>query len=117
MAAIFADDFCSCANFRRNVRRITQACGETNNWKMEISCQESAGKNKGSGQLIYLPVQRALAVDGSRYIVCGAGRCQTLVLWASLFPTYPFEPSPQARTSKKERPPLSLLTIAPLPNC
>jgi hypothetical protein len=25
-------------------------------------------------------------------------------LWASLFPKYPFEPSPQARTSKKGTP-------------
>ena len=40
-------------------------------------CGKSAGKNKGSGQLIYLPVQRALAVDGSRSIVYSAGRFQT----------------------------------------
>jgi hypothetical protein len=39
--------------------------------------RKSAGKNNGSGQLIYLPVQRALAVDGSRFTVYSAGRCQT----------------------------------------
>ena len=28
-----------------------------------------------------------------------AGRCRNLELWASLFTTYPFEPSPRARPS------------------
>jgi hypothetical protein len=42
--------------------------------------EKPSGKNKGSGQLIYLPVQRALAVDGSRFFVYGAGRCQTLFI-------------------------------------
>jgi hypothetical protein len=56
----------NCVNLRGN-----------NNFKIEIGAEKSAGKNKGSGQLIHLPVQRALAVDGSRFIVYGAGRCQT----------------------------------------
>ena len=42
-----------------------------------IGVRKFGGQNKGSGQLIYLPVQRALAVDGSRFLVYGAGRCQT----------------------------------------
>jgi len=33
-----------------------------------IGVRKFGGQNKGSGQLIYLPVQRALAVDGSRFI-------------------------------------------------
>jgi hypothetical protein len=33
------------------------------------------------------------------------------------FSAYPFEPSPRARTPKKERPLRSNSTIAPLPNC
>ncbi len=42
-----------------------------------LSTGKLVGKNKGSGQLIYLPVQRAMAVDGSRSLIYGAGRCQT----------------------------------------
>ena len=71
-------------------------------------------KNKDSGQLIYLPVTRALAVVMATLRLVGWPLPN--FLWASLFTMYPFEPSPRARPSKKERPPPSNSTIAPLPN-